>query len=129
MIITYPNKLILSIEDDPVYSQFLEKIAVNLLKSKFKHFYDPTGALEWLADGNKPDLILLDMEMPVMDGLTALKTLRMTLGLKEMKVIPCTSLASPELLKSLLKLGISDYIQKRATTKQVIDKIATALND
>lgn len=61
----------------------------------------------------KPNLILLDWNMPIMDGIEALEILKKTDELKEIPVIMITGvMSSPENLSLAMSLGASDFIRK-----------------
>ncbi|MEI8067320.1 MAG: response regulator [Candidatus Shapirobacteria bacterium] len=59
-----------------------------------------------------PDLILLDLVMPVMDGFTALKNLRANPKYKSIPVIIASNLGQKEDIDRTQALGISDFVVK-----------------
>lgn len=82
-----------------------------------------------LVEAFKPDLILLDMKMPHMDGAEALAQIRGHDWGKEIPVIILTNLGEEEAPKSLRKLGIHSYIVKAdLTPRQVVGRVKEALN-
>jgi DNA-binding NarL/FixJ family response regulator len=117
---------ILSIEDDEIYATFLDKLITLHIKADFYHKSSPAEALDWLLD-NKPDLVLLDLELPGMDGIKTLQTIRVQLG-SDVKVIPCSTLSNSTIIQKLLKLGIEDYIIKSSPSKVIAQKIKKALD-
>jgi two-component system cell cycle response regulator len=64
------------------------------------------------AAREKPDLIILDITMPVMDGVTMLSTLRQHPHLKSTPVIMLSAESSQDDVTSISQLGISDYLVK-----------------
>ena len=64
------------------------------------------------AEKEKPDLILLDIVMPVMDGMTMLKKLRQTDWGKEMPVVLLTNLADTDEVNQAMELNVFDYLVK-----------------
>ncbi len=114
--------LILILDDDDLFRQFSKFIIEKNLRAEVVGFKNPEECFTFL-EKRIPDLILLDMEMPVMNGYQFLKELRMDKRFEEVHVIPCTALASKELFASLLKLGIDDYILKPPTDKILISKV------
>ncbi len=66
----------------------------------------------------KPDLILLDMQMPGIDGFTVAKILKSDALTKDIKVIAVTSLAMKGDKERILALGVDDYIAKPIDTRQ-----------
>lgn len=81
-----------------------------------------------LLSGVKPDVILLDLMMPLKDGLTMLKELRSVEWGKDLPVIILTNVSEDEAPEELDELGISDYIVKASSTPQmVMDKVEKLL--
>lgn len=81
-----------------------------------------------LVEHMQPDLILLDMQMPVMDGAEALKEIRSHDWGKTIPVIVLTNMGEEEAPKNLHSLGIHSYIVKAdLTPRQVVDRVKTAL--
>jgi len=66
----------------------------------------------------KPDLILLDMQMPGIDGFAAAKILKGDPLTKDIKIIVVTSLAMKGDREKILALGVDDYIAKPIDTRQ-----------
>jgi len=67
------------------------------------------AALQWLRS-RKADVVLLDLQMPVMDGPTLLRFLR--LGGDQTRVVLLTSTIERKALAPAMKLGVSDYVAK-----------------
>lgn len=65
-----------------------------------------------LALSKKPDLILLDIVMPIMDGMEMLGRLRSDSWGAEVPVILLTNLSEGEKVKAALKSGVHDYLVK-----------------
>lgn len=77
----------------------------------------------------QPDLILLDMQMPVMNGDEALAAIRKEDWGKTVPVIVLTNLGEEEAPKNLRSLGIHSYIVKAdLTPRQVAERVKEALN-
>ena len=66
-----------------------------------------------------PDLIFLDIQMPVMNGLDTIKALKVSPETKHIKVIALTSFAMVGDRERMLKAGFDDYIQKPIDTRQL----------
>lgn len=77
----------------------------------------------------KPDLIMLDVIMPVMDGMTMLKKLREDEWGKTVPVILLTNLRSPERAEEAFSSGVYDYLVKVDwKLDEVMEKIKEKLN-
>lgn len=74
----------------------------------------------------KPDLVLMDITMPEMDGLTALKRIR-TLDAKA-KVIMLTALGQESIVVEAIKMGARDFVVKPFDRERVINAIHKLLN-
>ena len=71
---------------------------------------------------HRPDLIVLDYNMPVMDGVEMLKLLRADESLKGTKVIMLTANSNPETITAVARLGVRDYITKPFQEEQLLSK-------
>lgn len=70
-----------------------------------------------------PNLILLDVHMPVMDGLQFLTTIRNNPAYKDIPVIVITADQSKDLLREMMKVGISDFILKPIDQQEIKKKV------
>ena len=86
---------------------------------------DGEEALRMYAD-KRPDIVLLDITMPKMDGLTALKKL---LALDpSARVIMCSALGQQRLILEAIQLGAKDFIVKPFRPERVIGSIKKVLD-
>ena len=76
------------------------------------------------AQREKPDLILLDLCMPVMDGIATLTALRADPNLKSVPVIMLTAESDRENVFRVTKLGVSDYILKPFSEDLLLQRVA-----
>ena len=76
-----------------------------------------------VAAREMPDVILLDVTMPVMDGIECLSKLKTTPTLKDIPVIMLTAEAGKENVLKIAKMGVRDYIVKPFTEAAVIDRV------
>jgi len=81
------------------------------------------------AAAEKPDLILLDTNMPTMNGREVLRHLRADPGLKDIPVIMLTARSAPEDVAAALAFGIADYVTKPFDFAELIEKVQTVLKD
>ena len=81
-----------------------------------------------LAEHFRPDIILMDMQMPEMDGATAIEHIRKAEWGKTIPIIVLTNLGEEEAPKILHTLGIHSYIVKaELTPRQVVQRTKEAL--
>lgn len=75
-----------------------------------------------------PDIVLLDMQMPIMTGDEALRAIRNEEWGKTVPVMVLTNLGEEEAPKDLHSLGVLSYIVKAdLTPRQVVERVKTAL--
>jgi len=72
-----------------------------------------------MAKSHKPDLILMDMQMPVMDGFAAIKMLKNDPNTKHIKIIAVTSYAMKGDRERIIKAGADDYMAKPLDTREL----------
>lgn len=81
-----------------------------------------------LAEQFLPDIILLDLQMPVMNGVDALREIRKSDWGKNIPVLILTNLGEEEAPKDIKALGIHSYIVKAdLTPRQVAERVKEAL--
>lgn len=121
-------KPILLVEDDRVdvmtVKRALKEIRVNnTLVSK----ENGEEALIYLRDlGNeKPCVILLDLNMPIMNGIEFLQEMKSDELLKHIPVVALTTSEEPQDKVSCFKLGVADYIAKPVDYRQFVDIMRT----
>lgn len=81
------------------------------------------------AAKEKPDLILLDINMPVMNGHEMLERLRGRPDLKSIPVIMLTAYSDRTDVSKAAELGISNYVTKPFDFAELTEKISNALED
>ena len=73
-----------------------------------------------LARQLQPSLILMDIQMPVMDGLTAIKKISTDIVMKDIPIIALTALAMPGDRERCLAAGATEYISKPVKLKELL---------
>jgi two-component system, NarL family, response regulator LiaR len=77
-----------------------------------------------LCDEFQPDVVLMDLIMPIMDGITATRTLRQTQP--NIQILVLTSFEDGELVRAALEAGAIGYILKNASVDELADAIRAA---
>jgi len=113
---------IMVVEDEP---EILELYALKFNNEGFSVVEATHGKQGLkLAKKEKPDLILLDIIMPRMDGFSVLKKLKKESSTKDIPVILLTNLGEERDIKEGQKLGAVDYLVKaRHTAGEVVEKV------
>jgi CheY-like chemotaxis protein len=114
-------KTVLVIEDDEVISAMYK---VDLLYEGYKTILASSG-LEGIAavEKERPSLILLDIRMPVMDGVETLRRIRKLPNGKDVPVLVITNIGKDERLEDFEGLNIAGYIVKADVTPPQLDEI------
>ncbi|MEI6315205.1 MAG: response regulator [Syntrophus sp. (in: bacteria)] len=81
-----------------------------------------------MAKKYKPDLILMDIQMPVMDGFTAVKIIRSDPDTKNIKMIAVTSFAMSGDKERIKEAGFDHYISKPIDTRELPDLVKSFLS-
>jgi signal transduction histidine kinase len=117
------KSLILIVDDMPENCKLLG----NLLK---EHGYNPAvapngqRALDFVKN-KKPDLILLDVMMPELDGFQVCKRLKQDVSTKEIPIIFLTAKVEKNDIIQGLELGAVDYVDKPFNEKELITRVNT----
>ena len=116
-------KTILVVDDSPLIRKAIRRI-IEPMGFHVDEAEQGLDALSYLEAGHQPDAVLLDVEMPEMDGLTFLKTLRTSSDLPQPPVIMCTTVhavatiaeaysVEPDVIyNEALQSGADEYIMK-----------------
>lgn len=117
---------ILVVEDD----KFLRELIVQKLNSEG---YEPSEAIDGeegikKVKEERPDLVLLDLILPNIDGFEVLSRMKTDAALSKIPVIILSNLGQKEDVEKGLKMGAVDYLIKaHFTPGEIIDKINLAL--
>lgn len=118
---------ILLIEDDEMlhgmYTQKFKNQGYDIISA-----YNGADGVK-MAETEKPDMILLDVIMPKMDGFVALKKIRKNPVTEKIPVILLTNLGQEEDVRKGKELGADDYfIKANHTPQEVVDKVKSFLD-
>ncbi len=114
------KKRILAVDDTAI---ILTRIS-NTLREEYEVITVNSGvrALKYL-EMEKPDLILLDIQMAPRDGIETLQEIRAMKGREDIPVIMLTGVEDKEIVLKSAKLGICDYILKPFSSDNLIQRI------
>lgn len=117
--------LILIVEDEPTNM----KLFRDLLKFGGYPTIEATDGQQGvkLARQRKPDLILMDVNMPVMDGREATRILKTDASTKHIPIVAVTSCVMESEIEEILRAGCDDYLVKPIDIKEFLNKVTRYL--
>jgi CheY-like chemotaxis protein len=118
------KKKILVIDDDAT----IRFLLINILRDyEVISKEDGYEALSWLNLGNIPDLILLDMEMPNINGRVLIRRIKSSYKHRQVPIIVMSGTDSKLIKNNFLKLGASDYIIKPFADLDFLERVKKAM--
>lgn len=124
---TNNKKKVLLVEDDEMlHTMYTQKFA----KEGYEVFsaYNGAEGLQMIEE-HHPDVVLLDIIMPKMDGFVTLKKLKKNEATKNIPVILLTNLGQEEDIRKGRELGADDYfIKANHTPQEVVAKVTKVLS-
>lgn len=118
---------ILSIDDSNAIRHAVRKM-LEVIGAEFFEGHDGQDGLEVLEKIGPVDLILLDMEMPRLDGLGFLTAVKKDPRWRNIPVIVLSSIAQKERMIRAIQEGAKQYLTKPFTSEQLLTKIVDALH-
>ena len=123
----YKDKTILIVDDNKLTRKLISKYLDDMGFEKVFFAVNATEALSFLRQ-NRIDLLLTDIHMPIVSGLSLLKTIRNTASLKKLKVLVISSENGLQYIKTALTLGINGYLVKPIQQADLQKKIELVFN-
>ena len=115
------SKRILVVEDQPDSRQIIRDM---LAGTDYEITEAENGAEALAAIGKqRPDLILMDIQLPIMDGYTAMNQIKADPALRSIPIIAVTSYALASEEKKARAAGCDDYVTKPFSPRQLLGKI------
>ena len=121
------NARFLIVEDSPTMRQLIAFSLKRFHNAKIVEAVDGLDALRKLTGPDKIDLILTDINMPVMDGLKLVSLVRQNAQLKNIPIIIITTEGAEEDRERGLALGANAYIAKPIQSSHLIKTISELL--
>ena len=117
---------ILTVDD----SKTIRLIVSRAFKAFDCQIFEAANGVEGLAVAmrEKPDIIVLDFTMPIMDGYEMLTRLKSHPDLKNVPVIMLTAEAGRENVMKIARMGVRDYLIKPFKEEQVIDRVSRIID-
>ena len=120
------RKLILVVDDE----ESIRMLMVSIIGMDYEVITKSDGqdALDYLSKGNRPDLILLDMEMPNMNGRVFVRRVKFDPRYEKIPIFFVTSVDNPLITNSFTSMGVSGFIIKPFKPKELVDKVHDFFN-
>jgi two-component system chemotaxis response regulator CheY len=115
------------IVDDAAFMRMMVKD--NLKKAGYSDFMEAGDGEDAVNkyNENKPDLVLLDITMPIKDGIQTLQTIKQINP--QAKVIMCSAMGQEGMVVEAIKLGALDFIVKPFKPERLIQTVKNVLGD
>lgn len=118
---------ILHVEDDPSFQAIVRVAFAQLAGHVVESASDGHAALA-LATRQPPDLVILDLEMPGMDGVQTLRALRELDGMAAVPVIFLTASSDMARAVEMLAAGAITVLQKPCRPRRLLEAVMAALD-
>jgi len=118
-------KDIWTVDDDEEMSRAIG-LMLKMLECNVTSFHNVRSAAQLFASGRKPDLLLLDINMPEVTGLDMVEFLRRRPDTKDLPIVMLSSEAADTMVDKALELGADAYVMKPVTIEELEKAMSTA---
>jgi CheY-like chemotaxis protein len=126
-VVIHPRMNVLIADDDALTRSLLRRVLVREFSATVTEAADGFEALS-AAGKAPPDLIITDLRMPVMDGISLLEALRQFAPLAATPVVMMTAAREPEPVRRAIELGVTDYLLKPLQIGQVNGRLRAVVD-
>lgn len=111
--------------DDAAFMRMM--IKNTLTKSGFTDFVEAQDGAEAVEkyEAEKPDMVFMDITMPNMDGLQALKKIKE--GNPDARIVMCTAMGQQSMVVEAIKYGAKDFIVKPFNAERIVEAVGQIL--
>jgi CheY-like chemotaxis protein len=118
-------KTIWTVDDDEEMSRAIG-LMLKMLDCDVTAFNNVRAAAQMFASGRKPDLLLLDINMPEVTGLDMVEFLRRRPDTRDLPIVMLSSEAADTMVDRAMELGADSYVMKPVTIEELDKAMATA---
>jgi two-component system sensor histidine kinase ChiS len=116
------------IVDDVALNIVLAQKMLSPLKLEMNKAINGQQACEMIRNGYEPDIMILDLMMPIMDGFQVLEEIRSgKCGNKDLPIIILSALNREEDINRAMSLGANDFVTKPIIMNRLINSVKNAL--
>ena len=123
----YSHYKVLVVDDIPVNIILLKTMLARLNVIVFSAKNGQEALV--IINEHKPDLVLLDIQMPLIDGLEVLKTVKSNPDTRDICIIMVSAYTSPEDINKAMNMGASAFITKPIILDEFLASVTTNLNN
>lgn len=116
------------VDDDEEMIRAIE-LMLNMLDCEVMSFHNARSAAQTLLTGKRPQVLILDINMPEVSGLDLLEFLRRRPEWKDLPIIMLSSESADSTVDQALQLGADAYIMKPVTLEELERAMATAFKN
>jgi CheY-like chemotaxis protein len=120
-------KTILVVEDNKLNMKLVRGL-IKIGKYRMLEANDAESGIQLVRE-QRPDLVLMDIQLPGMDGLSATKIIKEDPELKDIPIVALTSYAMQGDKEKALAAGCTGYIAKPIDTRKFLETVSQYLND
>ena len=120
------DAVIMMVDDEPTTLDVVQKLLEDAGYSQFVTTSDSSSAMELLQQ-SRPDLVLLDLNMPSVDGFDILASIRMDRSLARIPVVILTSSHDASTRLDALQLGATDFLAKPVDASELVLRVRNNL--
>ncbi|MBN1565001.1 MAG: response regulator [Anaerolineae bacterium] len=117
---------IVVVDDDPEILKLITML-LRRIGATTNAFHSGQEALDYLAE-NTPDLIILDLMMPEVDGFDVLRHVRRQIRFNRVPVLILSAKTDPNSIREGLELGADGYVTKPYIANTLIDRVRLLLD-
>ncbi|MBK9927242.1 MAG: response regulator [Anaerolineales bacterium] len=118
-------KNIWTVDDDEEMSRAIG-LMLKLLDCEVTSFNNVRSAAQLFASGRRPDLLLLDINMPEVTGLDMVEFLRRRADTRNLPIVMLSSEAADTMVDRAMELGADSYVMKPVTVEELEKAMSTA---
>ena len=113
---------VLMVDDQEIIAKSVQRMLKNESDITFRYCQNSVQAIQ-IAKSEKPSVILQDLVMPDLDGMTLIRYYRACKELEDVPIIVMSAKEEPEIKAKTFSLGANDYIVKLPAKSELIARI------
>lgn len=118
-------RIVWTVDDDEEMSHAIG-LMLKLLDCEVTAFHNVRSAARVFASNRRPDLLILDINMPEVTGLDMVEFLRRRPDTRELPIVMLTSESADVMVDRAMQLGADSYVTKPVTLEELEKAMATA---